>query len=138
MESGISHHHSKSVIGTAGCIIHPAGGDGELVYTPSLDLRVKPHPNDKITVGLMATRLSEDGWPHRGQLSWGAKLENKLKVSNRPCLFWFFFATTRHLLEYSPSVLDTSIDVSALVIAVLTILCFLLRLLFWEVRGALL
>ncbi|CAD7697303.1 unnamed protein product [Ostreobium quekettii] len=80
MESSISCHSSKNIISTAGCIIHPAGGEGELVYTPSLDVRVKMHPKDKVSVGVMATRLSEDGWPHKGQLSWGAKVENKLKL----------------------------------------------------------
>lgn len=82
METGMSYYRGRCVILTLGCVMHPAGQDGEFVYTPTADLRFKMFDRLKTTFGLMACRLAEDGWPHKGQVSVGGKFENKLKITD--------------------------------------------------------
>ena len=76
----MSYYPMRNVVTTAGVVIHPAGQDGEVVYTPTFDLRGKITEKDKVTVGGMACMLSESGKPHKGQLGLGGKLENKYKI----------------------------------------------------------
>lgn len=79
-DAGVSAYRGRSTVLTAHTIVHPAGQDGEFVYTPTVDMRFKTANRNKITLGLMACRLAESGWPHKGQLSYGAKIEDKVKI----------------------------------------------------------
>jgi len=82
MDAGCSWYTTRNMVGSANIIVHPAGQDGEVVYTPTVDLRAKVGDKYKTTVGGMACRLAENGWPNKGQLGLGAKLENKVKVKD--------------------------------------------------------
>lgn len=80
MDTGISAYCGRKFVMTANSVIHPAGQDGEFVYTPMIDFRLKTADWNKVSLGLMACRLAESGWPHKGQLSYGAKIEEKVKI----------------------------------------------------------
>lgn len=82
MDTGLSLYPTRNTVGTLGIVVHPAGQDGEVVYTPTLDLRAKLAENDKLTLGGMACRLAENGWPNKGQLGLGGKMENKYKIKD--------------------------------------------------------
>ena len=80
MDGGFSHYATRNLVTTTGVVIHPAGTDGEVVYTPTVDVRAKIAEKNKVTMGGMACRLAENGWPNKGQLGLGGKVENKFKI----------------------------------------------------------
>lgn len=82
MDTGMSYYPTRNTVATIGAVVHPAGQDGEVVYTPTMDVRFKIAEKDKLTIGGMACRLAESGWPHKGQLGLGGKIENKYKIKD--------------------------------------------------------
>ncbi|GMH32517.1 hypothetical protein BSKO_00351 [Bryopsis sp. KO-2023] len=102
MDAGVSAYCGSKTVVTASTVVHPAGQDGEFVYTPTMDVRLKTADRNKVTLGLMACRLAEKGWPNKGQLSYGAKIEDKFKIQEGVKLITALGLMTMKVTNHQP------------------------------------